>query len=95
MFPKLYQQYLAYEPKNIDSIYNVAVEVPASVDVALLKKALTKLPPISDLKINQQLKEMGCNTQPLIPTWTMQFVSENFQVENGHLMFKFSKMIKY
>lgn len=91
---KLYEQYLAYEPKGIDCIYNARIGVPESKNASEITKLLSGLEPIREIDISQHLANLGYNTKAM-PAWTVQFVSENFNVVGGYLMFKFSMVLEH
>lgn len=91
---KLYEKYLAYEPKGIDCIYNARVGVPESRDSSEITESLSDSELMRDIDICQYLTNLGYNTKA-IPAWTVQFVSENFSLADGYLMFKFSRVLKH
>ena len=90
---KLYVMFRDYKPKNIDCIYNARIGIPENRDSSAIAKALYGLGPIRDLDISQHLTTLGYNTKAM-PYWTIQFISENFTLEDGYLVFKFSRILE-
>ncbi len=91
---QLYEKFLGFEPKNIDCIYNARIGIPKSGDSSVIAEAFTRSKPMRDLDINQYLTGMGYDTKGM-PSWTVQFLSENFEIENGYLIFKFSRILEH
>ncbi|WP_444910225.1 hypothetical protein [Microbulbifer sp. TRSA005] len=90
----LYEKYLAYEPKGIDCIYNARIGVPESRDLSEINDSLSGAEAMRDIDISRYLTELGYNTKAM-PSWTVQFVSKNFSVVGGYLMFRFNRVLEY
>ncbi|EGM78562.1 hypothetical protein Rhein_1338 [Rheinheimera sp. A13L] len=90
----LYKKFQEYEPKKINCVYNARIEISETRDAASIAKELSGLGPMRDLDIDQRLSSLGYNTKAM-PSWTVQFVSENFNLVNGYLVFNFSKVLEY
>ena len=91
---ELYKKFLAYEPKNIDCVYNARIGIPESRDSATVFGALTGSEAMRDIDINKYLTGLGYNTKAM-PYWTIQFVSENFSIVDGYLYFKFNRVLEH
>ena len=90
---ELYEKFCAYEPKTIDCIYNARIGIPKTKDTSAISQSLADLGPVRDLEIGRHLSSLGYSAGST-PSWTAQFVSENFTVENGYLVFKFSRILE-
>lgn len=90
---KLYEKFIAFEPKNIDCIYNARIGIPESKDTDEVVKKFSNSKLVRDIDINSSLTDLGYDTEAM-PYWTVQFVSDNFMLEDGCLMFEFSQVLE-
>ena len=90
---KLYEQFQKYEPKSIDSVYNARIGIPQSYDPTAIAKELAGSGPLRDIDIGHHLSSRGFDTKAM-PFWTVQFVSKNFSITNGYLVFEFSRILE-
>jgi hypothetical protein len=92
--PGLYQKFIDHEPKKIDCIYNARIGIPLHKDSQMIEDKLKVLGPIKDIEINSKLNELGFDTKAM-PSWTVQFVSNDFACVDGYLSFQFVRVLEH
>ena len=90
---RLYKKFQKYEPKTIDCVYNARIGIPESRDSAAITKELSGSGPLRDIDIGQHLSSLGFDTKAM-PSLTVQFVSKDFSVSDGYLVFEFSRILE-
>ncbi|MDR2212532.1 MAG: hypothetical protein LBE21_02750 [Pseudomonadales bacterium] len=89
---ELYKKFREYEPSAIDCIYNARIKKPKAKEISVIEKNLSDLGLIRDLEINRHISSVGYAPESA-SSWTAQFVSENFSIVNGYIVFKFNKIL--
>jgi hypothetical protein len=90
----LYAKFVKYEPKPIASVYNARIGIPTNRSVEEIARLIPSSESFTALQISPFLQKLGFDTKQL-PSWTVQFVSENHQCENGWLVYKFSRVFSH
>jgi hypothetical protein len=90
----LYAKFLKYEPKPIASVYNARIGIPTNKSVEEIAGLIPRSESFNELQILPFLQKLGFDTKQL-PSWTVQFVSENHQCENEWLVYKFSRVFSH
>ncbi len=92
--PKIYEKFVDYVPKSIDSIYNARIGIPEN---KIKKDVASSIPTdvyFREIEINEKLNELGFDTKAM-PYWTVQFISENFHCIDGALSYKFYRIMDF
>lgn len=87
---KLYQNFLAYEPKNLDCIYST--RICSLNDRDQITKKLENTAYMREVDVKPFLEKLGYVDGLKSPNpgyMTVQFISENYYCVDDHLMFKF------
>jgi len=92
--PKVYERFLAYEPKPVDAIYNASISIPADRNAERVRQALVDLNLLSASEIVGELKRLGLSPATL-PSWTAQFVSPKHELRQGHLLYSFCAVFEF
>lgn len=88
----VHEKFLAHQWKGIDCLYNARICIPHDRDLAAATANLAGAGPIRDVDIPSLLEGLGFDTKTS-PSWTVQFVSRNFECRDGYLMFKFHRIL--
>ena len=89
---ELVSKFKKYLPKKINSVYNARIGIPKGKNAKEAEAIISKDRAFNVLEINQHLDELGFNTKEL-PSWTAQFVSEDFKCQNGYLVYNFKRIL--
>ena len=90
----LYQKFVEFKPKSLSRVYNARIGIPKSKSTNELEDQFSKEQKFNELQIKPYLEKLGFNTNEM-PSWTAQFISENHEVEDGYLVYKFTRVLEF
>lgn len=91
--PELYEAFAAYVPKPISCIYNARIAATVGMTPEEATEAVPADPIFTEAQIAPFLESCGFKVNRM-PYWTAQFISENHRIEEGNLVYRFSRIIK-
>ena len=90
----LHKEFNEYKPKPIDSIYNARIGVPEGKSLEATDALICKDRNLNELEIGPYLKELGFDITRL-PSWTVQFISEDHNCQDGYLIYRFARILDF
>ena len=90
----LFEKFNQYSPKRIDSVLNMHIRKLNSDETQKVKTIFSEKNKLPYKNIKKLIKENNLNREHGFG-WTLQFVSDNFEIKNGVLIYKFSKILEF
>ena len=84
-----FKKFKSDEPCN--SLLNIAVEIPSGITKEQLSRQLQSLPAMTTVDILDKIKSLGLKLSDF--GWSIQFVSEDYQIRNQHLVYLFRRVL--
>jgi hypothetical protein len=91
--PAAWKRFEAYEPKQIDMIYNARISIPEEKTVESFEKEIPKGTVLTDFEIEALLKELG--VWDISGFQQAQFVSYDFACKGGYLAYSFNRVLTF
>lgn len=92
--PDHYETFLAYTPKQIDSVYNARIEAPEDTTPAAVASKLKTKRKLTELEIGPFLESKGFPDGT--PGWTVQFVSTDHECDaDGYLIYSLDTVLDF
>jgi len=92
--PDLYKKFNELAFTDIDCIYNARIGIPENSSIESIASKFESTGYIKDIDIQSMLVKMGFKTKDM-PSWTVQFISDNYHCIDGHLAFKFARVLEF
>jgi hypothetical protein len=92
--PDLLARFNEYSPSFV-AIYNARI---AGTKGMTRRGVEAKIPGkrfVTELEIDPWLNSLGFDTRKMPPRWTVQFVSPDFRIKDGYLVYRFDKLIEW
>lgn len=90
----IFAKFQAYEPKSISNIYNRTIKVPEGKSVNEIESLISKKKEFTEYDIKHLLHSLDLKADGF-PTWTLQFISQNFHCKNNRLLYKFVRINEF
>ena len=90
----LFDKFNQYSPKQIDSVLVMHIRMLNSDEIQKVKTIFSDNNNLTYKNINNLIKENNLNREHGYG-WTLQFVSENFKMKHGVLIYKFLRILEF
>jgi hypothetical protein len=80
-------------PKKIDAIFNAKIVIPENDNIEYIGSRIIHNKYLTGIEILEMIENVDLKPKGRFG-WTAQFVSKNFKIENGKLVYCFHKILK-
>ena len=88
----LHQAFRDYEPEPINLIHNARIGVPDGMTAEDVTATLESTSALRESRIAETLRQAGLELN-VVPYWTVQFISRNYEIVDDHLAFRFLRVL--
>ncbi len=89
---ELHQAFRDYEPEPINLIHNARIGIPDGMTAEDVTARLDNNLALRQSEIGDALRQAGFKLN-VVPYWTAQFISRNYEIVDDHLVFRFLRVL--